>query len=163
VIPQYLQKKEASVLRDDLHNLFRQLIELYKKKLYLLKEISSNESQLRFYLQSDKISEISDLIQSDGDLFSRIDSIEFDIQSVTGIICKISGIEKTDFYNYFYSKTDEPIAEFKQLKWETNQYIADLIKERDSLIINMEKNLLNLKADIDTLNQVRNLNLKKIH
>jgi hypothetical protein len=150
-------------LRDDLYDLFLQLVELYKKKLFLLEEISKNETQLRFFLQSDNISEVFDLIQSDSDLFSKIDSVEFDIQSIITSISKISGIEKNNFYNYYNNKSDKPVPEFTKLREQTNKYIADLIKERDLLIINMEKKLAEIKVDIDTLKITRNLNLDKIH
>ncbi len=150
-------------MRDDLIDLFRELVTSYKKKLHILEEITGNETQLRFFLQSDKISEVSDLIQSDNDLFAKIDAVEFDIQSLITKICKISGIEKNDFNNYFPGKRDDLLSELKRLKEQTNKYISELIKERDWLIINMEKKLAEIKVDIDTLNLVRNLNLDKIH
>jgi hypothetical protein len=150
-------------LRDDLNNLFRQLAAEYSKKLQILEKISGNETQLHFFLQSDKIPEIFELIQEDNDLFIKIDSVEFDIQDQISKICKISGIEKENFNNYFLDKKEEPLPELKELKEKTKKYLSGLIKERDMFIKNMESKLAELKLDIDSMRFMRNLKKNIIH
>lgn len=144
-------------MRDDLSGFFTKLLLLYEEKLHCIEKISSNEIQLRYLLQSDNVSGIADLIENDNDLFEKLDSIDFDIKSMTGQICQVSGIEKNNFKKFFLSRPDEPIPEIKKLKDLTGKQISDLIKQRNKLIIDMEKKLADIAIDINTLKKVREL------
>jgi hypothetical protein len=150
-------------LRDDLFNLFLQLKEAYNQKLQILETISRNETLLRYFLQSDKINEISDLIREDNELFIAVDSVEFDIQDLISKICKISGIEKDNFNNYFLNRIEDPIPEIKNLKEKTRKQLSELISERNKFIKKMESKLAELKLDIESLNAIRSLKKNIIH
>lgn len=151
------QKKEVSALRDDLSALFAKIHILYKEKLLHFEILSSNEIQLRNCLQSDNVSGIIDILENDKDIFDKLDSIEFDINSLTDQICQVSGIDKNDFNKSFLNRPDEPIPEVKTLKNLTDKKLSDLINEREKLITNMEKKLDSMAIDINTLKKIRKL------
>lgn len=144
-------------MRDDLSALFAKLLLLYKEKFRHIEIITSNEIQLRFFFHSDNITGIIDLLENDKDIFDKLDSIEFDIKSLTNAICQVSGIDKNNFKKFFLNRPDEPIPEIKKLKDITDNKLSDLIKEREKLIINMEKKLANMAIDINTLKKIREL------
>lgn len=144
-------------MRDDLSALFAKLLLLYKEKFRHIEIITSNEIQLRFFFHSNNITGIIDLLENDKDIFDKLDSIEFDIKSLTNAICQVSGIDKNNFKKFFLNRPDEPIPEIKKLKDITDNKLSDLIKEREKLIINMEKKLANMAIDINTLKKIREL------
>jgi hypothetical protein len=109
-MPQY-QKREVSVLRDDLYTLFQRLVLLSRNKLSCLENINANEIQLRYQLNSDNVAGINDLIRNDNEIFIKLDSIEFDIQSLIITICKTAGIQKDNFEKFFLTRDEEPLPE----------------------------------------------------
>jgi hypothetical protein len=144
-------------LRDDLSALFAKLLLLYKEKLRHFEIISSNEINLRYFFQSDNISGIINLLENDKDIFDKLDSIEFDIKSLTNEICQVSGIDKNNFNKFFLNRSDEPIPEIKILKDITDKKLSDMVKKREKLIFDMEKKLTNIAIDINTLKKIREL------
>ena len=144
-------------MRDDLSALFAKLLLLYKEKLRHFEIISSNEINLRYFFQSDNISGIIDLLENDKDIFDKLDSIEFDIKSLTNEICQVSGIDKNNFNKFFLNRSEESIPEIKILKDITDKKLSDMVKEREKLIFDMEKKLANMAIDIDTLKKIREL------
>jgi hypothetical protein len=143
-------------LRDDLSGLFERLLSLFKEKLRCIDVLRSNEIHLRYLLQSDNVSDIPDALLADNEIFINLDSLEFDIQSITELICKTTGIDKAKFEEYFFNRSDKPLPELKNIKNVINNNMSCLIKDRDNLIINMEKKLSEMKIDIQALKIIHN-------
>jgi hypothetical protein len=147
-------------LRDDLLNLFQRLVLLYKDKFSCLEKITSNEVELRYLLRSDNVAGINELLQKDKEIFIKFDSIEFDIRSLTGVICKNAGIEETNFAGFFLTRDEEPMADIKKLKDIIDKKMRELINERDDLIKDMGHHLAKIKIDIVSLEKARGLDFK---
>ena len=126
-------------MRDDLTGLFNELIIKYKSKLKLLEQINTNEIHIRHLLKSDKTGDLLDMIQADNELFIRLDSVEFDIQSLIDKICRTAGIDRSNFNKYLSVGHEEPFIETAKIRDETNRIILALIKDRDELITEMEE------------------------
>jgi hypothetical protein len=146
-------------LRDDLLNLFQRLVLLYRNKISSLAKISSNEIQLHYLLRSGNTAGINDLIQDDKEIFIKLDSIEFDIQSLITVICKTAGIEKDNFEKFFLTRNEEPLPDIKDLKERIDKQTADLITARDELIKHMGDKLAEIKIDIDSLKKIREMDI----
>ncbi len=144
-------------MRDDLYSLFQRLTLLHREKLDCLSEISTNEIQLRHLLQSEKTSDLLDIIRADNDIFLKLDSIEFDIQGLIIGVCKKAGIENDNFAKFFLSRNEEPLPELKSLRELINSKMSDLLKEREKLIGEMEKVLAGLEIHIDELKRINRL------
>jgi hypothetical protein len=149
-------------LRDDLLNLFQRLVLLYRNKISGLDKISSNEIQLHYLLRSGNAAGINDLLQDDKEIFIKLDSIEFDIQSLITDICKTAGIEKDNFEKFFLTRNEEPLPDIKKLKEHIDKQMADLITERDELIKHMGDKLAEIKIDIDSLKKIREMDIKEL-
>jgi hypothetical protein len=158
-MPQY-QKREVSVLRDDLYTLFQRLVLLSRNKLSCLENINSNEIQLRYQLNSDNVAGINDLIRNDNEIFIKLDSIEFDIQSLIITICKTAGIQKDNFEKFFLTRDEEPLPDIKKLKDIINKQMSELITARDKLIKDMGNHLEGIKINIESLKKIRDLDIK---
>jgi hypothetical protein len=158
-MPQY-QKREVSVLRDDLYTLFQRLVLLSRNKLSCLENINANEIQLRYQLNSDNVAGINDLIRNDNEIFIKLDSIEFDIQSLIITICKTAGIQKDNFEKFFLTRDEEPLPDIKKLKDIINKQMSELITARDKLIKDMGNHLEGIKINIESLKKIRDLDIK---
>lgn len=148
-------------MRDDLLNLFQKLVLLYENNLSCLDKIRSNEIRLRYLLRSDNVDGITDVLEEDKEIFIKLGSIEFDIRSLIGTICKTAGIKENLFTEFFLSRDEDPLPHVKKLKDTIDKKAADLIRERDELIRDMEGHLAGIKADIDSLQKIRETDLKK--
>ncbi|MFH0975651.1 MAG: hypothetical protein V1874_07690 [Spirochaetota bacterium] len=143
-------------MRDDLSGLFGRLLSLYKEKLRCIDTLKSNEINLRYLLQSGNESGIPDALLADDEIFIRLDSVEFDIRSITELICRTTGIVIAKFEEYFLGRNEDPLPEIKRFKTEIDIQLSVLIKERDMLIHDMEKKLADLKLDIRAFKIIRN-------
>ncbi len=144
-------------MRDDLSSLFQKLIIQYKNKIELLEIITSNETQLRFYLKSNNVSAIHELVQADNDLFLKLDTLEYEIQSLIDNICKISGIEKHRFNSFFLKKSDNPMPDLNKAIIKVNKLMSELLSDRDRLITAMEEKLGIMENDIASLKIIQKL------
>ncbi|MBN2039960.1 MAG: hypothetical protein JW864_07970 [Spirochaetes bacterium] len=144
-------------MRDDLSTLFERLVSFFNDKNNLLEQINRNEIQLRYLVKSGNEEEITGLLQSDSDLFVRLDSLEFDIQTLISNICKITGIEKNRF-NSFFSKRDEDIIKKVFVTMEASEKkMYDLFKDRKKVIKEMEEKMTSIHNDINTLKFIRRI------
>lgn len=144
-------------MRDDLSSLFEDLLSCYNSKKDILEQIILNETQLRHFLGSDNTDSLGSLVQADNDLFAGLDSVEFDIQSTIDKICRKTGIHKSEFEKYFKSRKEEIAGKVFQQIENTKKKMYELIKDRDSLIGQMEEKLKEMRNDINTLNLTRRL------
>jgi hypothetical protein len=144
-------------LRDDLAAFFLELLHLCKKKAGLLDQITSNEAQLQFFLHTERITEINDLIIADNDIFIQLDSVNFDIKSIIYRICVKCGIAAHKFSGIFIAREEEPFPELRQLFKKISDVESRLSKERDELISGMEKKLNDIRIDLDSIGRIRRL------
>lgn len=150
-------KREASVLRDDLSELFEELAVYCNFKNNLLEKIIQNEINLRYLVKSDNADDLSNLLQADNDLFVQLDAVEFDIQSAINKICNITGLDRTSFENYFKDRSESIVKKVFLLIKNAETYMLSLMKDRDSLIEQMEEKLNSIQEDMSALKFIRKL------
>jgi len=137
-------------LRDDLNNLFNNLLQKFSMKSKLLHNIYAREIDKRHYLQIDRTAGLLELIEEDKEIFENLSIIEFEIESLASKICRISGIEREHFEAFFLKRDEKIFSKIRHQKEGIKEILHIIIEERDDLIGKMKNKLGEIKNDMDS-------------
>lgn len=137
-------------MRDDLNNLFNNLLQKFSMKSKLLHNIYAREIDKRHYLQIDRTAGLLELIEEDKEIFENLSIIEFEIESLASKICRISGIEREHFEAFFLKRDEKIFSKIRHQKEGIKEILHIIIEERDDLIGKMKNKLGEIKNDMDS-------------
>lgn len=144
-------QKAALVLRDDIQNLARELLQHYNKKLTYLKKIQTSEIDKRYLLRTGFIDGLLELISDDNHTIDNINIIDVDIKKIISQICNIAGIENKAFEQFFFGSSSEIAGDIKNTMSDIGTILESIQLDRDALITEMEQQRDSLKSDIRSL------------
>jgi ABC-type phosphate transport system auxiliary subunit len=149
--------KEVSALRDDVKKLFTDITEKLKIKISILQDILERESDKRYLIRSDLVSQLLNAIEDDNYLYEAVDVIDFEISELKNRICEIAGITAQGFEDHI-SKSDSSLSsEYRTLILQLDVVFKNLYGERKKLIKEMEEKIDTIEFDIESLRRVMRL------
>ncbi len=144
-------QKAATVLRDDLIEYYIKLKEQLKIKYSLIDSLYTGEMSKINLIKTGAFQEAEDIFIDDGEIFSKIDSADFEITSLIDNICRIRGIDKIKFLKLFQTESHPIITEAYEIERNTSNKLEKLVEEKEKFISNFGKEMDEVKKTIKTL------------
>jgi ABC-type phosphate transport system auxiliary subunit len=149
--------KEVSALRDDVKKLFTDITEKLKIKISILQDILERESDKRYLIRTDSISQLLNAIENDNYLYEAIDVIDFEISELKNRICEIAGITPQGFEDHISQSNSSLSSEYRTLIHRLDGVFKNLYGERKKLIKEMEEKIDTIDFDLESLRRVMKL------
>jgi hypothetical protein len=149
--------KEVSALRDDVKKLLTDITEKLRIKISILQDILERESDKRYLLKSDSVSQLLTAIENDNYLYEAIDVIDFEISELKNRICEIAGITPQCFEHHIFKSNSSLSSEYRTLVLQLDGVFKNLYGERKNLIKEMEEKIDTIDFDIESLRRVMKL------
>jgi ABC-type phosphate transport system auxiliary subunit len=149
--------KEVSALRDDVKKLFTDITEKLKIKISILQDILERESDKRYLIRSDSVSQLLNAIENDNYLYEAIDVIDFEISELKNRICEIAGITPQGFQDHISKSNSSLSSEYRTLILRLDGVFKNLYGERKKLIKEMEEKIDTIDFDLESLRRVMKL------
>jgi len=149
-------------LRDDINCLFQKLPPLYKKKTALINRLITSQADIRPILKTGNTEKISDLIDSDENMFDQIREIDFNISLTFDEICRKSGMSEQQIKKHIAASHNEILKDIKKRKNELSHLTRTLAELKKENIILLENFSNDLNTSIDEISQIRRIKWKSL-
>lgn len=159
-MPGYIQKA-ALVLRDDVEKLFSSLLGLYKEKLARLKQLHLSEADKRYFITVKDSDRLADSLKKDGTIIDEISVLDYSIASVKDRIRSIAGIHIDNGDRRIYPDDEAIVRDINAIIFSIQNILKGIISARESLVREMEAQMLSTEKDIAALSKMRLLKIIK--
>jgi hypothetical protein len=144
-------------LRDDLVTYYTELKDQLNIKHSLLDSLYTGELEKINLLQTGNYKEAEDHFIDDEKTLSEIDSADFEISKITDNICRLRGIDKTQFQNLLKTESNPIIKEVMEIDGRINIKLKKLLGEKEKLISGLAGEMDELKNTIKTLSDIERI------
>lgn len=148
-------------MRDDLKHKISSINRLLQNKLKLLHNINKNESAKLSRIRSGKLDELDSMLLSDSSIIDEINIIDYEIKIIEDDICRISGMDRDQFFEHVNAIDNPEINRMYDTKKTINSEIRIIVKLREENISAMESENRVTQEDIDQLERIKNIRIIK--